>query len=317
MIPLSSFRVPILRHRIFAALCASWAVGCPPKAEICHYREALPEDRITYRLDAQGRTSTVEVDADSDGTLDRRETWVWDELGGYIVDLDRDLDGQIDERRTLEVNAAGQAIVFESSAPAQNALNWRFSFSYDAEGMLVGYTLTGPNDVVQEVATYSWPSATERRVEVADLEGTPLRSSVWLYDGEGRVIEALQEDFARDPPRRVKTVYTYEDGGRVTVAYDSDADGTTDSREVIVRNERGVPTLEELDHDADGQPDMRTTYAYDEAGNLVAKEIDYDVDGGVDVRDEWTRSTSEIVRQTTKYSDEVTFDRSLCASPAP
>ncbi len=101
----------------------------------------------------------------------------------------------------------------------------------------------------------------------------------------GRVVYDYDADGVADEIE----AYVFDNSGLlVESAFDSDADGTLESRRVTEYFTPARPSLVEQDINGDGTPDRVTAYTYDAFGELIREEIDFDGQPGleqiVDVR---------------------------------
>ena len=111
-----------------------------------------------------------------------------------------------------------------------------------------------------------------------------------LYQGLGLapevyVIASVADDTDADGTVDSRKAYAYDvSGNRTLWEFDDDGDGTVDYRWAYAYDASGNPTQYEEDLNGDGTVDHRETYAYDADGNRTLEETDNGGDGTVDSR---------------------------------
>lgn len=167
-------------------------------------------------------------------------------------------------------HAGGQVLYVEEDSNSDGRVDENSSYTYDASGNLL--LVESENDSSQETRTYT-------------------------YDPEGRLTyqESLLTESGRpEPYYRYSTSYTYDEAGLLVLmdtsvelidvyttyyAYEMtyDGQGNLETQKLVVSDETGAVTLEEL-----------STYAYDSEGRQTLYEYDRDIDGTIDFTETWT-----------------------------
>jgi hypothetical protein len=251
--------------------------------------------RATYRLvenevDAFGRPvrQVVDLDWDSDGTVDSRETTITHHDGQYGGTLTRTTDSNVD-------GIADSGIAVTEVRDAQRRLLSRVTeWDDDANGVVDASST--------DTAEYDDVARTARMVSDndADADGTPdLRTvTTWRFDRAGNVVaqSSSYEPFADGVAWQTQSIAREFDAARrvtgMTRDEDWDGDGLPESRQAqaTTYDDLGNVTWATSDFDlgVDGRIDGHSDEGseYGAAGELLASasHLDLDGDGFTDIR---------------------------------
>lgn len=216
-----------------------------------------------WRVDAEGRRSTYEIDSDGDGNIDRRDLLSYgtqtrgDRWIGREIDLD--MDGTIDSRQTREFDANGNLVLDERDDDLDGTLDYRYVAEH-----------TGSRVTAIDVIRTSGSNYAQR----------------WTLDAEGRTTQ-YSFDNGRDGSLDQVVSYAYNSAGNlVEQTVDNNGDGVADNRYTYVYDASGNQVESTSDNGADGVIDQRSLYTYDASGRRVSDTFDRGADGSIEFYNE-------------------------------
>ena len=241
------------------------------------------EKKITRNFNANGFLSSELVDMGDNGSIDNTTTYNFDAATGNLLSIEagaRAADGSIKPvgRTVYSYNPSGWLIQEERQFKADDVVNVRISYSYDAKGNLIATTSKGdpsgagsPDDGVVSNRSFEYDSNGRRTLEADDFDGnnTIDATTRFQYDPtSGNLL--LVTTHSNVDGKDTTNTYSYNANGLSQTVHTTN--GTIDRSVAYLYDTQGNQTALEFDTNGDGTVDQRQLYSYDSDGTLTRRQ---------------------------------------------
>ena len=249
--------------------------------EILEYIHAGVGWQYGYRNEFGAAGELLETWKDDNGAkyLQRRNFWTdgvltsfetFDAAGPYTTTtLQRDAEGRV--LRKIEIN---------------DRHGWLDEWDFDDAGRVLNHTQDSNRDGrIDYRVTREWTTDGQEKLHRVEYEfnaaGTPrtVNETRTSYDAQLRPVER-HSAAAWHEPTTLRTRWTYDDDGVLTVIDELAPDGTVARNDSTTRTDpRGLVVWSRRDNDRDGTPEWEERNRYDAEDRLIETTQDVDGDG--------------------------------------
>lgn len=237
----------------------------------CTQNKPTIQSRVRYN---DGGNLLGFADYNYDGTLHRRDVFIYGGSGGVKEKASFDAAGFMFEKQMFDPNSAGRP-VSDYMYQQGGSVNWTTTWQYDDKGNLIGTRTQdssgnliesqtfNPAGQVVEQEGYRDGALGDRRTYIYDEDGNRLEYS--HYDAAGSLIEG-----PKDPAR---SLYRYDLTGHLLEAMDYGADGLLIWKHTYRYDENGsLAELSWYDREGIARSHRTYTYEYDSARNWISRK---------------------------------------------
>lgn len=233
-------------------------------------------DPVSTDTDVPTETDTDTGDTDDTDDIEEPVDWSIFPTSEYdcyaLVESRRLESGSLSSRRMWAIDPATDQWLYSAHEfDGDDALDWLFQYTYDAEGrILESYQLL--NGEV-EVSRYTYDAdgnLTLYTVDVGD-DGSFETEYTYTRDADGNLVLGIYA-VEGQPTETVEITYD-ADGNRATYSLDADSDGTPDLLATYQGYTADGDWIEiEIDEDADGTADLRRVRTFDAALRILTEQ---------------------------------------------
>ena len=225
-------------------------------------RSIFPASEKSERwLYVDGVRDTYELDADGDGTFDRRDVFTFDERGNWLTrERDDGIDGGVDARYERDFNERDQLLRSAEDHDADGAFDMVRTWMYNEDGSVLE--------------------------DVIEIDGALATRIAYEYDDAG-LLMLTRTDANGDGSWNRTLEYQRNSVGRIEVSLvDLDGDGSVDSRTEQIYDDLGQRVETLVDRNGDGVTDEQRLQTYED-GRLVLRQTDAENDGTFEVEERY------------------------------
>lgn len=271
-----------------------------------NYTDGQPSSVVVYGYNEYGERTDL-ICYNSDGSLDHRTEWEFDERGNKVLEGEFDEDNELKYWRQYEYSDEN-LILSEMCYEPNGDLRYGTEYHYD-EGLLYEeVSINVSNESAGAKAYFYNPDGTKRRTEYYDENGNMKSFTECEYDDAGRLTAEIQGN----PDGEVYSCYEREydaNGNEVRRAHYETKELTLDYWVENVYDQAGV-LLESTLYSKDGSVNTHSVYTYDSYGNTRLMQ-DYDKDGNLKGLQEYEReydADGNMLYNISRYNGQVSFE---------